>query len=74
MDMADTVYTEPLIPELVAKLLKRKYRCNTPTMGGQQVKHSNRTGDLGLLDNIKVLDSNVQTIKDVEDRIYSEIS
>ena len=70
MDMADTVYTEPLTPELVAKIIeKENIDAILPTMGGQTgLNIATGLGDLGLLDNIKVLGSNVQTIKDVEDR------
>ena len=36
MDMADTVYTEPLTPELVAKIIeKENIDAILPTMGGQ---------------------------------------
>ena len=70
IDMADTVYTEPLTPEVVAKIIKdENVDSILPTMGGQTgLNIATGLGDLGLLDGIKVLGSDVQTIKDVEDR------
>ena len=70
IDMADTVYTEPLTPEIVAKIIKEeKVDAILPTMGGQTgLNIATGLGDLGLLEGIKVLGSDVQTIKDVEDR------
>ena len=70
IDMADTVYTEPLTPEVVAKIIKEEeVDAILPTMGGQTgLNIATGLGDLGLLDGIKVLGSDVQTIKDVEDR------
>ena len=70
IDMADTIYTEPLTPEVVAKIIKEEeIDAILPTMGGQTgLNIATGLGDLGLLDGIKVIGSNVQTIKDVEDR------
>lgn len=70
MDMADTVYTEPLTPEIVSKIIKKEnVDAILPTMGGQTgLNIATGLGDLGLLDGIKVLGSDIQTIKDVEDR------
>lgn len=70
MDMADTVYTEPLTPEIVSEIIKKEnVDAILPTMGGQTgLNISTGLGDLGLLDGIKVLGSDIQTIKDVEDR------
>lgn len=69
-DMADTVYTEPLTPEIIAQIIeKEQIDAILPTMGGQTgLNIATGLGDLGLLDGIKVLGSDVQTIKDVEDR------
>ena len=70
MDMADTVYTEPLTPEIVSKIIeKENVDAILPTMGGQTgLNIATGLGDLGLLEGIKVLGSDIQTIKDVEDR------
>ena len=70
MGMADTVYTEPLTPEVVAKIIEEEQvDAILPTMGGQTgLNIATGLGDLGLLEGIKVLGSDVQTIKDVEDR------
>ena len=70
LGMADTVYTEPLTPEVVAKIIEEEdIDAILPTMGGQTgLNIATGLGDLGLLDGIKVLGSDVQTIKDVEDR------
>ena len=69
-DMADTVYTEPLTPEIVSEIIKKEnVDAILPTMGGQTgLNIATGLGDLGLLDGIKVLGSDIQTIKDVEDR------
>lgn len=70
MDMAGTVYTEPLTPEIVSEIIKKEnVDAILPTMGGQTgLNIATGLGDLGLLDGIKVLGSDIQTIKDVEDR------
>lgn len=70
MDMADTVYTEPLTPEIVSEIIKKEnVDAILPTMGGQTgLNIATGLGDLGLLDGIKVLGSDIQTLKDVEDR------
>ena len=70
MDMADTVYTEPLTPEIVSEIIKKEnVDAILPTMGGQTgLNIATGLGDLDLLDGIKVLGSDIQTIKDVEDR------
>ncbi|MGL6297615.1 MAG: carbamoyl-phosphate synthase large subunit, partial [Methanobacteriaceae archaeon] len=70
MDMADKVYVEPLTPEIVAKIIeKENIDAILPTMGGQTgLNIATGLGDLGLLDKVKVIGSDVQTIKNVEDR------
>ena len=70
LGMADTVYTEPLTPEIVAKIIEEEdIDAILPTMGGQTgLNIATGLGDLGLLEGIKVIGSDVQTIKDVEDR------
>ncbi len=70
MDMADVVYTEPLTPELVKKIIdKEKVDAILPTMGGQTgLNIATGLGEKGLLDGIRVLGSDVETIANVEDR------
>ena len=70
MDMADVVYTEPLTPELVKKIIdKEKVDAILPTMGGQTgLNIATGLGEKGLLDGIKVIGSDVETIANVEDR------
>ena len=68
--MADVVYTEPLTPELVKKIIdKEKVDAILPTMGGQTgLNIATGLGEKGLLDGIKVIGSDVETIANVEDR------
>lgn len=70
MDMADSVYVEPLTPEIVYKIIqKEKPDAILPTMGGQTgLNIATDLEDKGLLGGIKVIGSPVQTIKNVEDR------
>ena len=70
MDMADVVYTEPLTPEIVAKIIKKENVDGIlPTMGGQTgLNIATGLGELGYLDDIEVLGSDLETIKNVEDR------
>ena len=68
--MADVVYTEPLTPEIVAKIIKKENVDGIlPTMGGQTgLNIATGLGELGYLDDIEVLGSDLETIKNVEDR------
>ena len=70
IDMADTVYTEPLTAELVAQIIeKENVDAILPTMGGQTgLKIATELGEKGLLNGVRVLGSDVKTIADVEDR------
>ena len=70
MDMADTVYTEPLTPEIVSEIIKKEnVDAIFPTMGGETGLYiATGLGYVCLLAGIKVLGSDIQTIKDVEDR------
>lgn len=70
VDMADTVYIEPLNPEVVAKIIKKeKVDAILPTMGGQTgLNIATGLEELGVLDGIKVIGSSVETIANVEDR------
>ncbi|MBF4474016.1 carbamoyl-phosphate synthase large subunit [Methanobacterium formicicum] len=69
-DMADSVYVEPLTPEIVAKIIaKEKPDAVLPTMGGQTgLNVATGLEEIGALEGIKVIGSSVQTIKNVEDR------
>lgn len=70
VDMADSVYVEPLTPEIVAKIIaKEKPDAVLPTMGGQTgLNVATGLEEIGALEGIKVIGSSVQTIKNVEDR------
>lgn len=69
-DMADKVYVEPVTPEIVAKIIeKENIDAILPTMGGQTgLNIATDLEEIGVLEDIKVIGSPVQTIKDVEDR------
>lgn len=70
VDMADTVYVEPLTPEIVAKIIeKEKPDAILPTMGGQTgLNVATGLEKIGALDGIRVIGSTIQTIRNVEDR------
>jgi carbamoyl-phosphate synthase large subunit len=70
MDMADSVYVEPLTPEIVAQIIrKEKPDAVLPTMGGQTgLNVATGLEKIGALEGVKVIGSSVQTIKNVEDR------
>jgi carbamoyl-phosphate synthase large subunit len=70
IDMADTVYVEPLTPEIVAKIIeKEKPDAILPTMGGQTgLNVATGLEKIGALKGIRVIGSTVQTIRNVEDR------
>ncbi|MDO5824833.1 MAG: carbamoyl-phosphate synthase large subunit [Methanosphaera sp.] len=70
IDSADKVYVEPLTAEIVAKIIeKEKVDAILPTMGGQTgLNIAVDLDNMGVLDDIQVLGSPIQTIKDVEDR------
>jgi len=70
MDMADSVYVEPLTPEIVAQIIeKEKPDAVLPTMGGQTgLNVATGLEQIGALEGVKVIGSSVQTIKNVEDR------
>lgn len=70
MDMADRVYVEPLTPEIVSKIIKKeKPDAILPTMGGQTgLNIATTLEDNGELEDVRVIGSPVQTIKNVEDR------
>ena len=70
IDMADTVYVEPLTPEIVAKIIEKETPdAILPTMGGQTgLNVATGLEKIGALEGIRVIGSTVQTIRNVEDR------
>ena len=70
VDMADTVYVEPLTPEIVAKIIeKEKPDAILPTMGGQTgLNVATGLEKIGALEGVRVIGSTIQTIRNVEDR------
>ncbi len=70
IDMADSVYVEPLTPEIVAKIIeKEKPDAILPTMGGQTgLNVAIGLEEINALEGVKLLGSNVETIRNVEDR------
>ncbi len=71
-DIADIVYMEPLIPEIVAKIIeKERPEGILPTMGGQTgLNIAASLHVMGVLDkfNVRVLGTPIETIKCGEDR------
>ncbi len=72
LDIADIVYIEPLIPEIVAKIVeKEKPDGILPTMGGQTgLNIASSLAVMGVLDEhkVRVLGTPIETIKNGEDR------
>ncbi|RJS48602.1 MAG: carbamoyl phosphate synthase large subunit [Methanobacterium sp.] len=70
IDMADSVYVEPLTPEIVAKIIeKEKPDAILPTMGGQTgLNVATGLEQIGALKGLKVIGSSIETIRNVEDR------
>ncbi|MGV8144585.1 MAG: carbamoyl-phosphate synthase large subunit [Methanothermobacter sp.] len=70
IDMADRVYVEPLTPEIVAKIIeKEKPDAILPTMGGQTgLNVATGLEKIGALEDVEVIGSSVETIRNVEDR------
>ncbi len=70
VDMADTVYIEPLTPEIVAKIIEKETPdAILPTMGGQTgLNIATGLEKIGALEGVTVIGSSVQTIRNVEDR------
>ncbi|MDO8870694.1 MAG: carbamoyl-phosphate synthase large subunit [Methanobacteriaceae archaeon] len=75
IDMADSVYVEPLTPEIVAKIIeKEKPDAVLPTMGGQTgLNVATGLEEINALEGIKVLGSTVEIIRNVEDRDLFDI-
>jgi carbamoyl-phosphate synthase large subunit len=72
LDIADIVYIEPLMPEIIAKIIeKEKPDGILPTMGGQTgLNIASSLAVMGVLDehNVRVLGTPIETIKKGEDR------
>jgi len=71
-DIADIIYVEPLIPEILAKIIeKEKPDGILPTMGGQTALNiTSALSAMGVLDeyDVKILGTPIETIKKGEDR------
>lgn len=70
--MADRTYLEPIIPEIVAKIIEReKPQALLPTLGGQTALNTAiQLGEMGVLENYKVemIGANQEAIRKAEDR------
>lgn len=71
-DMADKVYIEPLVPEIVAKIIEKERPDGIIAgIGGQTgLNITSELAEMGVLDryNVEVLGTSVQAIRDSEDR------
>ncbi|OPY50919.1 MAG: Pyruvate carboxylase subunit A [Methanosaeta sp. PtaU1.Bin060] len=71
-DMADKVYIEPLVPEIVAKIIEKERPDGIIAgIGGQTgLNITSELAEMGVLDkyNVEVLGTSVQSIRDAEDR------
>ncbi|MGQ9694143.1 MAG: carbamoyl-phosphate synthase large subunit [Thermodesulfobacteriota bacterium] len=70
--MADRTYLEPIIPEIVAKIIEReKPQALLPTLGGQTALNTAiQLAEMGVLENYKVemIGANQEAIRKAEDR------
>lgn len=71
-EMADKTYIEPIIPEVVAKVIEReKPDAILPTLGGQTALNVTVTvAEMGILDRyqVEMIGASIDTIKKAEDR------
>lgn len=71
-DMADKIYLEPLIPEIVAKIIeKERPDAILPTLGGQTALNiATSLYEMGIIEkyNVKLIGANYYAIKKAEDR------
>ncbi|HXK44349.1 MAG TPA: ATP-grasp domain-containing protein, partial [bacterium] len=71
-EMADKIYLEPLIPEILEKIIeKEKPDALLPTLGGQTALNlATKLYELGVLEknNVKMIGANYQAIKKAEGR------
>ncbi len=70
--MADKIYLEPLIPEIVAKIIeKERPDALLPTLGGQTALNiATKLYEMGIIEkyNVKLIGANYHAIKKAEDR------
>lgn len=71
-EMADKIYLEPLLPEIVAKIIeKEKPDAILPTVGGQTALNvTTRIYEMGIMEkyNVKLIGASYQAIKKAENR------
>ncbi len=71
-EMADKIYLEPLIPEIVAKIIERERPdALLPTLGGQTALNiATKLYEMGIIEkyNVKLIGANYYAIKKAEDR------
>ena len=71
-EMADKIYLEPLIPEIVAKIIeKERPDALLPTLGGQTALNiATKLYEMGIIEkyNVKLIGANYYAIKKAEDR------
>ncbi len=71
-DMADKIYIEPLVPEIIAKIIeKEKPDVLLPTLGGQTALNiATSLYEMGILQkyNVELIGANYYAIKKAEDR------
>lgn len=71
-EMADRIYLEPLVPEVVAKIIeKEKPDALLPTLGGQTALNlATALYEMGIIEKfgVKLIGANYQAIKKAEDR------
>jgi len=77
-DVADAVYIEPLIPDVVRRVIQRERPDGLlPTLGGQTgLNLAVRVAELGILDryNVRMLGTPIEAIKRAEDRaLFKEL-
>ncbi|HIP63517.1 MAG TPA: carbamoyl phosphate synthase large subunit, partial [Archaeoglobus profundus] len=71
-DMADRIYIEPLVPEVVAKIIERETPdALLPTLGGQTALNlAVELDEMGVLDEygVELIGAKIEAIKKAEDR------
>src|SRR3954452_3428510 len=71
-DVADAVYIEPLVPEVIRRVIQRERPDGLlPTLGGQTgLNLAVKVAELGILDryNVRLLGTQLESIKMAEDR------